>query len=517
MRRLLKAIPLLLMGGLAHAVTNGAVAISSGSAFYTVDTSSMPNTNVRQNIVIGDPSTASGLAPVNSVQGLSVYLASSTAQIGAVTITQPSVLGATVTFNGTQNVQLQTGSNAIGSITNTGFTVSTGGVTSAQGPPGTADWHVTQSTNAVTGTVTISTGGVSAYVIGGSIGNTSFGVTQPNALNVVSTQTVVSISTNIVGGVAGSTVAIVNAQGTTIAISGSITSSSVNITTAAPNGAMPTAIAIVGGVNASGLAQSFAVDTSSRVQITGSITSTSVNITTTAYNTAFPAQGNAITFVGPTGLTQAGRVNVSSDQYVQQGGAGTADWHVTLSTNNAYVMNLTTVAATSFFPNSYAMEASTFNVASAASATDIALLCGNATTNLYVRSVRISCTQTTAGMVGISLIKRTSADLGVWSTMTVTYADTNFDTQYSSATFFTANPGTLGTFSGFYDNTTIGCMAAATATPNDILISPSDWRDKPQVLRGATQCMAVNLQAKTVTGGAFNITYDWLETSNTTP
>lgn len=33
-----------------------------------------------------------------------------------VTITQPVVLGATVTFNGTQNVQLQTGANTIGSL-----------------------------------------------------------------------------------------------------------------------------------------------------------------------------------------------------------------------------------------------------------------------------------------------------------------------------------------------------------------------------------------------------------------
>lgn len=45
-----------------------------------------------------------------------------------VSLTQTSVVGATVTFNGTQNVQLQTGANAIGSITNTSFAATQSGV-----------------------------------------------------------------------------------------------------------------------------------------------------------------------------------------------------------------------------------------------------------------------------------------------------------------------------------------------------------------------------------------------------
>lgn len=58
-------------------------------------------------------------------------------------IVQPTVLGATVTFNGTQNVQLQTGANVIGAVT--------------QGAAGTSFWGVDRTTG--------------DYVVGGAAEN----------------------------------------------------------------------------------------------------------------------------------------------------------------------------------------------------------------------------------------------------------------------------------------------------------------------------------------------------------
>lgn len=84
MKRFLSILCLLSCSASGHAVTSGPVAISSGSAYYNVDTSSMSNASVRQNIVIGDPNGVNQLAPVSSITGLTVNLATSTALAGTV-------------------------------------------------------------------------------------------------------------------------------------------------------------------------------------------------------------------------------------------------------------------------------------------------------------------------------------------------------------------------------------------------------------------------------------------------
>jgi hypothetical protein len=159
----------------------------------------------------------------------------------------------------------------------------------------------------------------------------------------------------------------------------------------------------------------------------------------------------------------------------------------------------------------YSYMASTNTITVAAAATDIAALCGNANNTVLVYGIRASCTQTTAGTVNLTIKKRsTTAYTGAFSTMTATPMDSNYTVVQSSAIWFTANP-TPGTLVGDIDNYKLGCIATATATPNDIYISPASWRTKPIVLRGATQCVALNLEAQTVTGGAFTTTFEWIE------
>lgn len=152
------------------------------------------------------------------------------------------------------------------------------------------------------------------------------------------------------------------------------------------------------------------------------------------------------------------------------------------------------------------------NVASAASATDIAVLPGNATNTVIVYRVQVTCTQTTAGIITLQLIKRSTADTaGTSSAITAVPDDSSYAAGVSAPLVYTANP-TTGTAVGNLDTVLFGCMATGTTSPNDIYIfKPA----KPIILRGTAQQLAVNLNGATVTGGSFNVTFDYAET--TTP
>lgn len=163
-------------------------------------------------------------------------------------------------------------------------------------------------------------------------------------------------------------------------------------------------------------------------------------------------------------------------------------------------------------PASYSTSAT---VSSAASATDIAVLSGNATNIVLVTRVKCSCTQTTAGIITLNIIKRSAADTGGTSaSMTIVPDDSTYAAGSSAALTYTANP-TTGTSVGNVDTYKIGCMAAATATPNDVYIL--NRTQKPIVLRGTAQQLAVNLNGVTVTGGSFSITYEYMEITTISP
>lgn len=152
------------------------------------------------------------------------------------------------------------------------------------------------------------------------------------------------------------------------------------------------------------------------------------------------------------------------------------------------------------------------NVSPASSATDIAVLPGNATNTVLLYRIQVTCTQTTAGIVTLQLIKRSAADSsGTHSNMTVVPDDANYSAGVSVPLTYTANP-TTGAAVGNVDTVVFGCMATGTTSPNDIYIfKPA----KPIVLRGTAQQLAVNLNAATISGGSFDVTFDYAET--TTP
>jgi hypothetical protein len=171
-------------------------------------------------------------------------------------------------------------------------------------------------------------------------------------------------------------------------------------------------------------------------------------------------------------------------------------------------------------PASYYASTGATGVTVAASATDIAVITGNATTDVLVTKVKVSCTQTTAGVLAqtFQIVRRSTADTsGTETNLTIGKDDTGDAASSIAAAgvgVYTANP-TTGTLDSTIDTYAIGCMATGTTAPNDIYIL--NRQQKPITLIGTGQQLAVNLNGKTVTGGIFYITFEWIEETHIAP
>lgn len=149
-------------------------------------------------------------------------------------------------------------------------------------------------------------------------------------------------------------------------------------------------------------------------------------------------------------------------------------------------------------------------VTPAASATDITILPGNATTNVYVTRVTISGVQTTGGQVQVFLIKRSTANTsGTSTSMTSVVHDSGDGAANSAVLNYSANP-TPGTAVG---NVRVAYAIVPATTGITGAITAFSFADtgKPITLIGTAQGLAVNLNGVTVTGGVFTVTYEWYE------
>lgn len=253
-------------------------------------------------------------------------------------------------------------------------------------------------------------------------------------------------------------------------------------------------------------------------------------VTTASTITVQAPNGNTTAIpVSDTGLladngasTSTNRVATLPGYYTKNygsasGTAGVAGKDAALEVFTDHALHVAALPA--MLPASYVSSTGTIvPSAQASGVSDLAAICGNPTTTVLLTSVRVSCTQTTAGIIAINLLKRSSVDSGVIATtMTSVAEDSNYTAAGSSVVIYGVNPSS-GTLAGILDSTKLGCMATGTASPNDIYISPSDWKMKPQILRGANQCVAVNLGLAAASSGAsFGVTFDWLETATITP
>lgn len=148
----------------------------------------------------------------------------------------------------------------------------------------------------------------------------------------------------------------------------------------------------------------------------------------------------------------------------------------------------------------------------AASATDVFTITGSASKTIKI--TRISVTgSTTAGsgvLVNLQIIKRSTANSGGTST-TLTNVPHDSTSAAATATVrsYTANP-TLGS--------TVGTIRAERVAfeSTSVIASRLNWDfgtrgAKNIVLRGTSEVIAINLSAKTVTGGSLSIDIEWVE------
>jgi hypothetical protein len=159
----------------------------------------------------------------------------------------------------------------------------------------------------------------------------------------------------------------------------------------------------------------------------------------------------------------------------------------------------------------YSYSASTNSWSIATSTNDVMALCGNPTDTVRLYGIRFSCNETTPGAIQMAIVKRGSAYSGVWSTMVVVSQSSKYAGSISTATFFTSANLVVGTLVGYLDSYKLGCMAAATAVPGDLYISPRDWLFHPIILNSASECVAVNVNGATISGGTGSGGFDYDE------
>lgn len=145
----------------------------------------------------------------------------------------------------------------------------------------------------------------------------------------------------------------------------------------------------------------------------------------------------------------------------------------------------------------------------ASSTTDNAVISGNATTDVLLTYIKVSCTETTAGVVNLEVIKRSAADTGGTSaSFTVVPDNSSYAAASTAALSYTGTGPSVGSAVGDIDNYQLGCLAAATAGANDIYIL--NRRQKPIVLHGTAEQVALNFGGA-ITGGNITVTFEWIE------
>lgn len=149
----------------------------------------------------------------------------------------------------------------------------------------------------------------------------------------------------------------------------------------------------------------------------------------------------------------------------------------------------------------------------AATPTDVFTIGGAAGKIIRIRQVIVSGVATTAGIVPISIHRRTTANTGGTST-TPTPAQRDGIDDAATATLrqYSANASALGTSLGPIDG---GRLATPTATSGqlDRFVSQYSWlNEKGPVLRSATDFFAINLNGATLpTGLVLDVNVWWTE------
>lgn len=151
-----------------------------------------------------------------------------------------------------------------------------------------------------------------------------------------------------------------------------------------------------------------------------------------------------------------------------------------------------------------------FNVASAALATDIGIIIGSSSTTVEVTKIIISGIQTTGGVVEFLLQKRSADNTGGTSTTpTLVPHDSNDAAATAVVRAYTVNP-TTGALVGTIRRDFVS-ISGATGTTHDLQVYDFGAMGRPITLRGVAQALAINLNGVTVTGSSLDIAIEFTE------
>lgn len=158
-----------------------------------------------------------------------------------------------------------------------------------------------------------------------------------------------------------------------------------------------------------------------------------------------------------------------------------------------------------------AYSAGILSLTTAASATDIFTITGSATKTVRITELTSQCTETTAGVVAVQLLKRSAANTGGTSTTpTVVPHDSTSPAGTATVRAYTANPSGLGALVGLVRatrETWLAPASVASASRNPFTF----YNGLSVVLRGTSEVLAVNLNGVTVTGGTCALWATWTE------
>lgn len=145
----------------------------------------------------------------------------------------------------------------------------------------------------------------------------------------------------------------------------------------------------------------------------------------------------------------------------------------------------------------------------AATTTDIVTLVGSATKTVVVKRVIVSGLATTAGSMDVSLVKRTTANSGGTATQpSIAQYDSSDAAPTAVVNQYSANP-TLGTGVALKNQL---LNFGLTGSTGQALFEFSTRNDKPLILRGVAQSLAINLNGQAVpSGGKLSYTVEWEE------
>lgn len=154
----------------------------------------------------------------------------------------------------------------------------------------------------------------------------------------------------------------------------------------------------------------------------------------------------------------------------------------------------------------------------ASAATDIWAICGSASATVRVTRITVNGSAGTAVAVPVSLIKRSTANTGGTIEAGAPFSgaaivgypySSGFSAGTAKVTAWTANP-TTGTAVGTI-STQEPFLAATTALGSGAEFNFGNRPGSAVVLNGTAQCLAVNLNATTISSGSLNITTEWTE------